>query len=70
MIEQLIDQGRRFVKGQKYNLPSSRPLASVILSDTKPRHTALYLVPSNPSEDYMAALSSDKLEHIRWVVGT
>jgi hypothetical protein len=73
LIEQLIAQGRRFVKGQKYNLPSSRPLASVILSDTNPRHTAIYLVPSNPSEDYMAALNdltgTDKFEHIRWVVG-
>ncbi|VVE56579.1 hypothetical protein PAQ31011_05119 [Pandoraea aquatica] len=73
LVDGLVENGRRFVKGQKYNLPSSKPLASVILSDTKPRQTAVYLVPSSPSDDYMAALndltSNEKLEHIRWALG-
>lgn len=73
LVDGLIEQQRRFVKGQKYNLPSSRPLASVVLSDTKPRQTAVYLVPSNASEDYMAALNdltaNNRLDHVRWVLG-
>ncbi|VVD30920.1 DUF1173 domain-containing protein [Paraburkholderia dioscoreae] len=73
LIETLIASGRRFVKGQRYNLPASRPLASVILSDTQPKHTAMYLVPSNASEDYMAALNdlteSSPLKHLRWISG-
>ncbi|MGP8432811.1 DUF1173 domain-containing protein [Paraburkholderia fungorum] len=73
LIESLIGSQRRFVKGLRYNLAASKPLASVILSDTQGKHTAMYLVPSNASEDYMMALNdlTDKsdLEHVRWIAG-
>ncbi|WP_089159909.1 DUF1173 domain-containing protein [Caballeronia sordidicola] len=73
LIDSLIASERRFVKGLRYNLPSSRPLASVILSDTPHKHTAVYMVPGDASEGYMAALGdltdNDKLTHIQWLAG-
>jgi hypothetical protein len=73
LLETLVAGGRRFVKGLRYNLPTSRPLASVILSDTLEKHTAVYMVPGNASEAYMAALGelleNDRLNHIQWVAG-
>lgn len=73
LIEALVTNGRRFVKGLRYNMPSSRPLASVVLSDTEPKQTAVYLVPSSASEDFMTALgeltADDKFEHVQWLSG-
>jgi hypothetical protein len=47
---------RRFVKGLRYQLPSTRPLASVVLSDTQPRPVACYIVPPGASAEYEADL--------------
>jgi hypothetical protein len=73
LIESLITNGRRFVKGLRYNMPSSRPLASVVLSDTEPKQTAVYLVPASASDDYMTALgdltADSKFEHVQWLGG-
>lgn len=73
LIESLVGSQRRFVKGLRYNLAASKPLASVILNDTQGRHTALYLVPSNASGDYMTALNDltdrSDLRHVRWIAG-
>lgn len=73
LLENLISTGRRFVKGLRYNLPTSRPLASVILSDTPEKHTAIYMIPGNASESYMAALvellDNERLNHVRWPAG-
>lgn len=46
---------RRFTKGQRYNLPSGRPLASAILNDTA-EPTALYLVPAEAPESVETAI--------------
>lgn len=73
LLDSLVTSGRRFVKGLRYNLPSNRPLASVILSDTPDKQTAVYMVPGNASEAYMAALGelldNDRLHHCQWLAG-
>jgi Protein of unknown function (DUF1173) len=72
LLEALVST-RRFVKGLRYNLPASRPLASVILSDTPQKHTAIYMVPGNVSEGYMTALGelldNERLNHVQWAAG-
>lgn len=50
---------RRFVKGLRYNLPSTKPIASLVLSDT-PKPTALYIVPGSADEAY-----EEELEGLR-----
>lgn len=73
LLDSLVTNGRRFVKGLRYNLPSSRPLASVILSDTPEKHTAVYMIPGNASDGFMAALGelleNDRLNHVQWAAG-
>jgi hypothetical protein len=58
LIEELIRSGRQFVKGQRYNLASNKPLASVVLADTQPRPVALYVVSSTASEEYTSELKA------------
>ncbi len=48
--------GRRFVKGLRYNLPSTEPLACAVLSDT-PAPVGLYVVPAGASEQYRKRLA-------------
>ncbi|CAM2198490.1 DUF1173 domain-containing protein (plasmid) [Paraburkholderia kururiensis] len=73
LLDALVAGGRRFVKGLRYNLPASRPLASVILSDTPEKHTAVYMIPGNASDGFMAALGelleNDRLHHVQWAAG-
>lgn len=73
LLESLIKGRRRFVKGLRYNLPATRPLASVILNDTEDKHTAVYMVPGNASEAYMTALGElldgDRMHHVQWAAG-
>lgn len=56
LIEALARSGARFVKGLRYNLPRTRPLASAVLPSTQPRPTALYVVPPGVDEAYRGAL--------------
>ncbi|CAR57723.1 DUF1173 domain-containing protein [Burkholderia cenocepacia] len=48
---------RRYVKCLRYNLPSSRPLASAVLTDVE-QATALYVVPPSADEAYQTALDA------------
>lgn len=70
LIDTLIADSRRFVKGQRYNLPGSRPLASVVVTDTLPRDTAIYIIPRNAGEAYQSALTELKesrdFDHLEW----
>ncbi|WP_049096376.1 DUF1173 domain-containing protein [Burkholderia cepacia] len=72
-LETLVAGRRRFAKGLRYNLPSTRPLASVILNDTEEKHTAVYLVPGNASEAYKVALAElledRRMNHLQWESG-
>lgn len=56
LIHELIRGQRRFTRGMRYNLPSDRPLATVVATDTAPQPTALYVTPLSATDDYMKAL--------------
>ena len=73
LIEAMVRENRRFVTGMRYNLPSARPLACVVASDTNPDPTAMYIVPPGASDEYTVALSElveeSKLPAWIWRVG-
>ena len=52
VIEELMENKRQFIKGLRYNLPTNKPLASIVVVDTKPKPTAMYIIPSSESEQY------------------
>ena len=52
LLEQLHD--RHFTKGQRYNLPSTTPLAAAVLHDTD-EPTALYILPPDASDGFRKA---------------
>lgn len=56
LLATLVEQQRHFTKGMRYNLASSRPLATAVLQDTKPTSAALYVIPPTAEADYGAAL--------------
>lgn len=56
LLEKLHGQSRKFVKGLRYNLPSSKPLASVVAQDTGDASTALFLVPQEFESVYNSAI--------------
>ena len=64
LLDGLIAAKRRFAKGLRYNLSSSRPLASVVLSDTLPAPTAMYIIPLGASDDYLKALAELRAESV------
>lgn len=74
VLDALTQQNRRFRKGMRYNLPSTRPLACAVATDTQPEPTAIYVLPPGASEDYTNALNSliedSKLPSWLWNVGS
>jgi hypothetical protein len=56
LIGALADRRRRFTKGLRYNLADTTPLASVVLADTQPRPTAMYVVPFGANADFLQEL--------------
>lgn len=62
LLQKLTHQRRRFLKGLRYNMPSSRPLASVVLSDTQPKSVALYIMPADASIAYRRELADLLIE--------
>lgn len=69
LLDALSKEHRRYVKGLRYNLASSKPLACAVLSDTTPP-SALYVVPPNASEDFQHELEQliedSKLQSWTW----
>jgi hypothetical protein len=55
LLNALTQEGRTFMKGLRYNLLSTRPFASMVLTDADPGPTAMYIVPYE-SEAYSEAL--------------
>lgn len=55
LLDALTALKRRFVKGLRYNLPSSTPLASAVLSDTADP-VAMYLTSYGASDEYRKLL--------------
>lgn len=74
LLEALAEKKRRFTKGLRYNLASSTPLASVVLSDTLPQPTAMYVVPFGANDEYLQELGqlveNSRLQPWRWELGT
>lgn len=70
LLNTLTEKKRRFVKGLRYNLASSTPLACAVLSDTNPLPTALYVTPFGASAEFVAALdeliAQSKLPSWKW----
>lgn len=55
LIDSLSHDKRRFIKGLRYNLHSSSPLATVVVTDTE-LPTAMYVHPPGASAEYLFAL--------------
>ncbi|WP_371765509.1 DUF1173 domain-containing protein [Massilia sp.] len=70
LLNSLTEKKRRFVKGLRYNLASTTPLACAVLQDTHPQPTALYVTPFGASEEFVAALdeliAQSKLSSWKW----
>ena len=58
LLDVMTAQGRRFIKGLRYNLPSSKPLASVVATDTAAGATAMYIVQPGASDEYRDSLDA------------
>ena len=56
LIDSLTRADRRFTKAMRYNLPTTRPLASMVLSDTTPAPVGMFVVPADASPEYREAL--------------
>lgn len=73
LISSLIESGRSFIKGLRYNLPSTTPLASLVLTDTEPLPTAMYAIPPGASESFTKSvdglIEESKLQSWRWAIG-
>jgi Protein of unknown function (DUF1173) len=73
LIDTMVREDRRFIAGLRYNLPSTRPLACVVATDTDPAPTAMYIVPPGASQEYNLALNElveqSKLASWIWRVG-
>lgn len=55
-VEKCTEQNRHFIKGMRMNYDESRPIANIILTDTKPLNTALYLSRQEMTEEYTVIL--------------
>jgi Protein of unknown function (DUF1173) len=53
LVEQLVADGRSFVKGLRYNLPSGRTLASAVLTDAGASPIALHIAPRGSDDREM-----------------
>ncbi|EKZ1926543.1 TPA: DUF1173 domain-containing protein [Stenotrophomonas maltophilia] len=58
LLQRLHADGRRFIKGLRFNLSNKKPLATVVTNDTSPNPVALYVVAPESEEDHLAALSA------------
>jgi Protein of unknown function (DUF1173) len=69
LLEKLHGAARRFVKGLRYNLPTSKPLASVVLQDTGDVSSALFVVPQEFEVAYEAVVEelSEQSKMQAWV---
>jgi Protein of unknown function (DUF1173) len=72
LIESMSSAGRRFIKGLRYNLPSTTPLACLVTTDTE-KSVAMYIKHPGASEEYIKALNTlqeeSELECWQWEAG-
>ncbi|MGV6941951.1 DUF1173 domain-containing protein [Stenotrophomonas maltophilia] len=57
LIDAMVRSNRRFTVGLRYNLPSDRPLATAVLSDTTPAAVAMYALPIQAGSAYFEQLA-------------
>ncbi len=57
LVDALIKRGSIFMKGLRYNLPSTQPMASVVLTVNKAEPIAMYIVPDDADSAYREILS-------------
>lgn len=73
LLEALHSSQRRFTKGLRYNLPSTKPLACAVLQDTGDVSTALYVVPQGLEGEYETVIEElseqSKLASWKWRAG-
>jgi hypothetical protein len=73
LLDTLHSSQRRFTKGLRYNLPSTKPLACAVLQDTGDVSTALYVVAQGLEGEYDAAIAElsaqSKLAGWQWRAG-
>ncbi|OJW46162.1 MAG: hypothetical protein BGO63_03590 [Candidatus Accumulibacter sp. 66-26] len=71
LIDSLIKSKRRFVKGLRYNLPSTKVLASAVLNDT-PEAVAMYIHPYGADEkhamDLQELMAESEMASWQWNV--
>lgn len=74
LLDVLTQNGYHFIKGLRYNMPSSRPLACVVLPHTRPEPTAMYIVAPGAPEEYLGAvndvIAASKMPSWLWVAGS
>jgi len=74
LLDVLHSSQRRFTKGLRYNLPSTKPLACAVLQDTGDVSTALYVVPQGLEGEYDAVMGDlseqNRLAGWQWRAGT
>jgi hypothetical protein len=58
LLDALHLHARKFVKGLRYNMPSSSPMASVVLQDTGAVSTALYVVAGDAEGEFESVAES------------
>lgn len=74
LLDALHRAQRRFTKGLRYNLPSTKPLASVVLQDTGEVSAALFVVPQDAEGEYDVAIEEltqqSNLHAWKWHAGS
>jgi Protein of unknown function (DUF1173) len=74
LLTKLHADQRRFTKGLRYNLPTTKPLACAVLLDTGDVSTAMYVIPAALETQYVAVMdeltSQSKLAAWQWRAGT
>jgi len=53
VLEKLCAAERRFMKGLRYNMPSTKPLAVAVLTDIEPKPHALYITPTGADDQFV-----------------
>lgn len=68
LIQEMMENKRQFIKGLRYNLPTNKPLASIVSVDTVPKPTAMYIIPSSESEQYTQSIEQmiEESDYASW----
>lgn len=73
LLQQLHLTARRFVKGLRYNLHSTKPLACAVMQDTGDKPAALFVVPQEAASSYDETIdvvtNEGRLNVWRWNAG-